>query len=94
MRTLPEKNKVWEIDWTILWYEFVNWSPPWTYLTKRNFVKSLFIALIMLILSSIDVVFDVFLALEYINGATYLYQFASDSDSKITELNCTFIHYG
>ena len=63
-------------------------------MTKRNFVKSLFIALIMLILSSMDVVFDVFLALEYINGVTYLYQFGNESDSKITELNCTFVHYG
>ena len=87
-----DNTKIWEIDWTVLWYELVNWSPPWTYLTKMNFLKSLFVALVTLMLTCTDVVFDVVLAFNYIHGVKYLYQFANESDPKISEMNCTYIH--
>ena len=57
-----------------------------------NFLKSLFVALVALMLTCTDVVFDVVLAFNYINGVKYLYQFANESDSKISEMNCTYIH--
>ena len=48
---------IWDRDWSQLAHDFRYWDAPW-HLPKKTFLKNFLVALVKLMLSVFDVVFD------------------------------------
>ena len=84
------KEQVWEINWTSLKHELVNWEAPWNVMKLGDFIKSVLISLMLFLASSWDVLSDAQVAHLYIAGNNYDYYFSNQTDPTISELNCTY----
>ena len=82
------RERIWEIDWYVLWYELKNFEVPWKSLSKGQFLKSFVIAWLHLILSTRDIISDGLLAHTYFHGTEYKYMFLNNTDPAIESLKC------
>ena len=82
------RERIWEIDWYILWYELKNFEVPWKFLSLGQFLKSFVIACVHLILSTGDIISDGLLAHAYLHGTEYRYMFLNNTGPEIERLNC------
>jgi len=87
------KDRIWEIDWTLIWYELKNWEPPWLCMKLADFLKVFFIALAAFTSSFYDVYTDVQLAYYYFNGdVRYDFTFANHTDPLLLGDTVPLIH--
>ena len=77
------KDKIWDIDWTQIWYELKYWEPPWQCMSFKEFLKLFIIALIMFCVSNYDVYTDGQLTYLYFSGDMYEFRFWNDTNGTI-----------
>ena len=84
------KENVWQINWTSINYELVNWQAPWNFMKFGELIKTTIVPLMLFLTSNWDVFSDGEVAYYYLVGTYYNYYLYNHSDPIINKLNCTF----